>query len=194
LRKAAIAIDKVATQLGNILAMKPAVLTDKVPGVQVDSIARQMTELVAPLYKLVGVTLERYIDIDIPTISASSAGIASIILELLTNSLKACEPSDSVRVKTVLEAGDIVIEISDTARRSIDKSSGKLRTRSSLAVIIENPGSGLGLDMIERIARAHGSQIEAEARSGKGSIYRLRLPISYAEKAAGAQSSAEVTS
>jgi two-component system sensor histidine kinase AdeS len=185
--------------------MKPAVLTDKVPGVQVDSIARQMTELVAPLYKLVGVTLERYVDIDIPTISASSAGIASIILELLTNSLKACEPDDSVRIKTVLEAGDIVIEISDTARRSIDKSSGKLRTRSSLSSITENPGSGLGLDMIERIARAHGSQIEAETRYSKGSIYRLRLPISYAEKAArlpisyaekaaGAQSSAEVTS
>lgn len=163
LRQAAGVIDDVSSQLERILALEPDSLLEKSRGVRVDRIACRVTDLLAPLFQSAGVALERYTDVEIPPISASAAGIASVILELLTNSLKACSFGDAVRLRVVKDADNILVEISATASPA-----WPMQDRSK--------GSGLELALIERIAQAHCSQLEIETEPAGGFIFRLRLP------------------
>lgn len=177
LGKAAGDIDKIACKLANVLSTDKNLLINKAAGVQVGSIVQSTAGMMASSFQKAGVALEMYVSVDIPTITASSGGIGSIILELLTNSLKVCIPGDTVRIKAVVEGREILVEISDTARNVVDKASGGLRARTSLIETVEKSGSGLGLEIISWIAREHGSKIEAEKIPGGGSVFRMRLPV-----------------
>lgn len=160
LRQAAETISGVSSQLERILTQERGPLVRKTRGVQVERIACRLTELLAPLFQSSGVALERYTEADIPPIRADAGGIASAILELLTNSLKACSPGDSVRLRVVKEADVILVEVCNTAGKALRKRDSRL-----------------GLALVEQVARAHGSELEVETEPGKGSTFRLRLPI-----------------
>ncbi len=38
-------------------------------------------------------------------------------------------------------------------------------------------GTGLGLTLVRRIARAHGGQVDVDNRPGRGVTFRIRLPM-----------------
>jgi signal transduction histidine kinase len=177
LLRAVNAINSLSVLLGQVLSREAMGRAKRMKGVQVDKIACQITDLLASSFKLAGVTLERYIDMGIPTIHAWPAGIASAILELLTNSVKACGPGDCVRLKVVKDGSDILVEITDTAGRMEREKGIKSVGNKCPQTMLEKKGSGLGLALVERVARAHGSRIEEQASCGIGSVYRLRLPV-----------------
>jgi two-component system phosphate regulon sensor histidine kinase PhoR len=41
----------------------------------------------------------------------------------------------------------------------------------------EEGGTGLGLAIVKHIAQAHGGQVDVESRMGRGSTFRVRLPL-----------------
>jgi signal transduction histidine kinase len=38
-------------------------------------------------------------------------------------------------------------------------------------------GTGLGLSIVKHVAQVHGGQIDVDSTPGKGSTFRLRLPV-----------------
>ncbi len=48
-------------------------------------------------------------------------------------------------------------------------------------------GSGLGLALVKHIVREHGGQIELNSGLGKGTAFRIRLPLASAQEATGTQ-------
>jgi signal transduction histidine kinase len=50
----------------------------------------------------------------------------------------------------------------------------------------ESPrGTGLGLALVEAIARGHGGEVDVQARLGQGSTFTLRIPITAEQQASG---------
>jgi signal transduction histidine kinase len=45
------------------------------------------------------------------------------------------------------------------------------------------PGVGLGLSVTQRIVRAHGGRIHVESQIGKGTTFRVYLPVMVSERA-----------
>ncbi|MBI5957870.1 MAG: two-component sensor histidine kinase, partial [Chloroflexi bacterium] len=53
--------------------------------------------------------------------------------------------------------------------------------RSNLAISTQQHGTGLGLAIAEKIIKAHRGHIEVESELGKGSTFRINLPIDSGE-------------
>jgi signal transduction histidine kinase len=95
---------------------------------------------------------------------------------LLENAVKYTEPGDSIELRARAENSDLVIEVADSgpgipphAAEAIFARSARVPTRE------DRPGLGLGLSIVDAIAKAHGGTCTLEP-SERGSTFALRLP------------------
>ncbi|MFZ5756158.1 MAG: response regulator [Pseudomonadota bacterium] len=117
-----------------------------------------------------------------PVVNGSSARLGQVLLNLLVNAAQAIPPGKSqnneIRVIVREEAGaHAVIEVSDTgcgmSPEIISRLFTPLFTTKAVSV-----GTGLGLSIVQRIVTAMRGTIEVESTEGKGSLFRVRLPLS----------------
>jgi len=98
---------------------------------------------------------------------------------LVENAVRYTPERGQVRVRAFGDGEDIVFEVSDSGpgippdeqRRVFDRFFRGRRAAESGA-----EGSGLGLSIVERVARAHRGRVELEGAEGGGSTFRLRVP------------------
>lgn len=128
--------------------------------------------------------IQTNLDESIPLIEGSCQQIVQIILNLLLNAKDALEDSlqmnKTILIQTALEAADggqkIVLRVEDN---------GKGMEESIIPEIFHpfyttksgTKGNGLGLSVSLGIAESHGGTLRAESVLGKGSTFKLILPI-----------------
>ncbi|MGH8541680.1 MAG: ATP-binding protein [Stenotrophobium sp.] len=96
---------------------------------------------------------------------------------LLSNAVKYGGTAGKIDVRVAREGQDALIEVADRGRGVIEAELPqlfRLYFRGSNAGDIE--GQGLGLAIVERIARAHGGRCAAANRKGGGLAVTLRIP------------------
>ncbi|MDJ0761489.1 MAG: ATP-binding protein [Myxococcota bacterium] len=100
--------------------------------------------------------------------------IRQVIWNLLRNAAQATEPGDHIEASVDMIGERVVIEICDTGRgiaqEDLDKIFDPFFSK-------RERGIGLGLALCKRIVEAHDGHIEASRRQGKGSIFRITLPL-----------------
>ena len=97
---------------------------------------------------------------------------------LLDNALKFSQVGDNVEVRAFEVDNWLVIEVADN---------GPGIPENDLPYIFEElyrgsnargqPGSGLGLALVQTIVRRHGGTVTVRSRSGQGTVLTLRLPL-----------------
>ena len=147
--------------------------------VSLDAVARHAIELLTPAAreKGVGIDLEEE---PVPQIQGDPGGIERLLLNLLDNAIKYNRPEGRITVRVGRCGGDALVEVSDTGigippeaiprifERFYRVDKGRAR---------EEGGTGLGLAIVKHIAQAHGGQVDVESRVGRGSTFRVRLPV-----------------
>jgi two-component system sensor histidine kinase BaeS len=119
-----------------------------------------------------GITLELICDED-SAVSADPDKLSQIIINLLSNALRATEKGGRVWIRAVTEKSEVRIEVGDTGCGIRD---------SDLPFIFERfyriskGGLGIGLTIVKELAEAHGGKIKVESSYGKGSVFTLVLP------------------
>lgn len=136
-------------------------------------------ELFASAAREKGVSLE--VDAEpVPPILGDLNGLERLVLNLVENALKYNRPDGQVTVRLRRCGDEVVLEVSDTGigippealprifERFYRVDKGRAR---------EEGGTGLGLAIVKHIAQVHGGNVDVESRAGKGSTFRVRLPL-----------------
>jgi signal transduction histidine kinase len=154
------------------------------PG-HLDEIIKETLELYRYHLEKKGFTVHEEIHDDLPLMDFDREAVASVLVNLLSNSIKFSPDKKEVYVRLYRAGDNAVIQVEDKGIGISQKEADKIFQRfyrSENKVVSECRGSGLGLTIVQYIAEAHGGQVEVESESGKGSIFSVNLPIFRAEE------------
>ena len=108
--------------------------------------------------------------------------IKQVVLNLLTNALDSLEPNGLVEVEIGKSGDQALLRVTDNGCGMTDEILKHLFepffTRRR-----DGQGTGLGLSITFRIVQDHGGEIEPHSDGpGKGSTFRVKLPLAHQEK------------
>jgi PAS domain S-box-containing protein len=118
-------------------------------------------------------------------ISADENKFRQIISNLLSNAVKFTPAEGSIEISSrqeddlaIITVKDTGIGISEDGLENIFKPF--VQIESSLSRTFE--GTGLGLTLVKRYVEMHGGSISVESKLGKGSSFRIELPVNQKKK------------
>jgi signal transduction histidine kinase len=118
---------------------------------------------------------------DLPPIEADRDALEQAILNLLTNAMKYSGQSRDIDLRVSRQNGSALIQVADHGIGIPAKEHQRIFEKFYRAPGPENraiPGTGLGLALVDHIAKAHGGNVEVSSAPGHGSTFSIRLPIS----------------
>ena len=97
---------------------------------------------------------------------------------LIKNAIDAMEHSDKkcFGIKTGMENGDIIIEISDTGKGIAAENLEKIFSPDYTTKPVAK-GTGLGLASVKTMINAYSGNIIVESEKGKGTLFTVRIPV-----------------
>jgi signal transduction histidine kinase len=121
--------------------------------------------------------------VTVPTNLAIGKGdaqrIAQVFMNLIGNAIKFTE-TGQIGVAVSESGGHFSVAVSDTGcglAEAEQKHIFKEFHQADGSSTREKGGTGLGLSIAKRIVEMHGGSIWVESAAGKGSIFRLKLPV-----------------
>jgi len=113
---------------------------------------------------------------EIPLVRCYPQQINQVFMNLLVNAAQAIETQGEIRVKTAPAGDRVLVEISDTGCGIPPENLSRIFEPFFTTKEI-GKGTGLGLSMTYDIIRKHNGEIQVESQVGKGTTFRLLLPI-----------------
>ena len=118
---------------------------------------------------------------EIPPVEAVESRLGQVFLNLLINAAQALADghaeSNEIRLSTRVEGAFVVVEVSDTGTGIAPEVMSKL-FRPFVTTKPKGVGTGLGLAICRDIVDGFGGQISATSELGRGTTFRVRLPVS----------------
>lgn len=106
--------------------------------------------------------------------------IKQLLVILIDNAIKYTAPNGKVNVSLFRNESYAAIEISDTGIGMTPEEISRVFDRfyrGKQSRLYNSDGSGLGLSIAKLIAEEHGGRIMAESQIGKGSVFKVVMPM-----------------
>jgi signal transduction histidine kinase len=113
---------------------------------------------------------------DVPAICADMQQLQQVLLNLSLNSIDAMPRGGSLTIGAIKESSDKVLLTVADSGAGIDADMLR-RIFQPFVTANKRRGLGLGLPICHRIVTAHGGVIEVESEPGKGTTFKIHLPI-----------------
>jgi signal transduction histidine kinase len=147
--------------------------------VELEQIAAEAVESGRPLadHKQIQLTLDAQ---PVPLLEGDRGRLGQLLDNFLSNAIKFTPQGGSVHVRLAQQQGSALLEIEDTGMGIPQAEQERLferffRTSNATAQAIQ--GTGLGLTISKAIAEAHGGRITFTSTEGKGTTFRIELPL-----------------
>lgn len=144
-----------------------------------------MVDLFRPIAEKKGITLDFEGNDDIPLFNGDSIKICQIITNLISNAVKFTSDG-GVRVKTGIqcenEVGILSVQVVDSGVGISPNKQARVFEKFSQAdmtVTRKYGGTGLGLAICHELTTFLGGEIGVESIQGKGSVFWIKIPISF---------------
>jgi len=111
----------------------------------------------------------------LPRLSLDPQLMEQVFLNLVTNAAQASKPGEPVTIRTREMNGQAEVSVIDQGC-GIPKD--KIETIFNPFVTTKQNGVGLGLAIVAKIVDGHGGKMAVESEPGRGSTFRVLLPIS----------------
>lgn len=113
---------------------------------------------------------------ELPEVVCRPQKLNQVFMNLLVNASQAMIEEGTLTVRTRADGAVVSIEISDTGVGIPDEIKPKL-FESFFTTKPLGEGTGLGLHITQQIIREHGGEIQLESEVGKGTTFRIILPV-----------------
>lgn len=133
-----------------------------------------VNETVAALNSLAGMTIQTDLG-SVPQIIADRERLHSVLTNLLLNARDAVSVGGQVTVETHVSDGHVILSVCDTGCGMSDDFVHRRLFRPFQTT--KKQGIGIGMFQTKAIVEAHGGTVQVESGLGKGSTFRVALPI-----------------
>lgn len=113
-------------------------------------------------------------------INADLEAIDRIVMNLLSNAIKFSPIDETIEVTLNAEKDKVQISVKDNGMGIAEEEQKKIFNRFEQATNskrIEGKGSGIGLDLVSYLVKAHGGKIELKSKLNEGSEFIVTIPV-----------------
>jgi two-component system, sporulation sensor kinase E len=145
--------------------LKPASLNDAV---------QKTIDLLRPELENRGLNLDVRLARRLPVIPLDATQMQQVLVNLAKNAMQAMTKGGTLTVQSGVDSEIVWVSVADTGGGIPTE---KLNRIFEPFYTTKKKGTGLGLMIVQRIVRAHGGNIEIESQVGRGTTFRVRLPL-----------------
>jgi len=153
----------------------------KISLVDINEVVRMTLSLVAPLAEASGVAVFEDFGQELPEVMADVNQMQQVFVNLINNALYSMPDGGKIIIKTRARKHEVIVSLTDTGRgiapeilpRIFDpffSTKGKVK------------GTGLGLSVTHGIIKSHRGRVEVASEVGRGSTFKVILPVVEADK------------
>ena len=127
-----------------------------------------------------GVSILRDFSSDLPDIVADPSQLHQILVNLVVNAIQAMPGGGVLKISTQGSDNEVSLCVEDNG---VGMTPGVLKQIFVPFFTTKDvhQGTGLGLPVVHGIVTSHGGTIEVESTPGKGSVFKVRLPVNIVE-------------
>jgi two-component system phosphate regulon sensor histidine kinase PhoR len=123
-------------------------------------------------------TVSKELAAGLPSVSADSARLRHVIVNLIHNAIKFTDAGGRITVTTRGEGNSVTVAIADTGRGIASDDLPHVFERFYKGDKARaGEGTGMGLAIAKHIIEAHGGDIRVESEEGRGSTFSFSLPV-----------------
>lgn len=150
------------------------------------SVIENIVDSVSEYIKLKGLSITFDTNTEENIIACDPEKIERVILNLISNSIKFTDSGGSIFINIIDKGYIVEIEVKDTGigidAEYLDRIFKRFhQIDTSLSRNAE--GTGIGLSLVKSLVELHGGNISAHSEVGKGSVFKIELPVNTLEDA-----------
>lgn len=163
-------LDYIVTQF--LGAIRPSPVQLKISSLNV--VAEKTLELLRPEIENRGITIKTKLARMLTATPIDATQMQQVLVNLIKNAAQAMTTGGTLTLQTGENSDSVWMSVTDTGggipQEQINRIFEPFYTT-------KKKGSGLGLMIVQRIVRAHNGRIELESNVGKGTTFRIWLPL-----------------
>ncbi len=163
-------LDYIITQF--LHALRP--MAPQLKPASLNGVIEKTLELLRPELENRGLNVKVRLARALPATPIDANQMQQVLVNLIKNAMQAMTRSGTLTLQTGEGADGVWVSVADTGGGIPQELLNRI---FEPFYTTKKKGSGLGLMIVQRIVRAHGGRIELESQVGRGTTFRIWLPL-----------------
>lgn len=163
-------LDYIVTQFLHAIRPTPPQLKPA----SLNEVVQKTLELLRPELDNRGLSVKTKLEQRLPLAPLDATQMQQVLVNLVKNAMQAMTKGGTLTLRTGESPEGVWLSVADTGGGIPQEQINRI---FEPFFTTKKKGSGLGLMIVQRIIRAHGGRIELESDVGRGTVFRIWLPL-----------------